>query len=159
MKGGTHLALAGRLRQVFLDVERVVRRAEQLLAKTRQTGDDGYLDGAALNLHSFYAGLEAGLEDIARTMDGALPSGPNWHQELLQQMAAELPNLRPAVIRRSTRDCLEEYRAFRHLVRNVYTFNLRPERLAELADGANQCFEAVREDLESFTAFLHALEE
>lgn len=123
---GAYPALAGRLGQIFLDVERVAQRASQLLEKARQSGDDGYLDGVALNLHSFYAGIEACFEDIARTVDDALPTGGNWHQELMHQMVADIKDLRPAVISRETRDCLDEYRAFRHLVRKIYTFKLQP---------------------------------
>jgi hypothetical protein len=81
------------------------------------------MDGVALNLHSFYTAIESVFDDIARTVNVALPEGANWHQELQVQMAADLAGSRPPVIRRTTRDCLDEYRAFRHhLVRNVYTF-------------------------------------
>ncbi|MFZ5592622.1 MAG: hypothetical protein ACOY81_12555, partial [Bacillota bacterium] len=38
----------------------------------------------------------------------------------------------PAVITRETFTCLDEYRKFRHLVRNIYGFNLLPERLEPL---------------------------
>ena len=68
-----------------------------------------------------------------------------------------MKELRPAVIRRSTRDCLDEYRAFRHLVRNVYTFNLKPERLKYLASDAGACFEDCKQDMEGFLNFLRAL--
>lgn len=52
-----YAALIGRMEQMLADIERVVNRAEYLLAKARKTGDDGYWDGIALNLHGFYAGL------------------------------------------------------------------------------------------------------
>ena len=70
-------ALAGRLRQALFGVERIVARAEVLRNKARLTQDDDYFDGVALNLHSFYASVEATFEDIARTVDGAIPGGPN----------------------------------------------------------------------------------
>jgi hypothetical protein len=57
------------------------------------------------------------------------------------------------------RSCLDEYRAFRHLVRNLYAFNLRPKRLSDLVDGIRACFEDLHNDLEEFKRFLHALEE
>jgi hypothetical protein len=155
--GEIYPALAGRLEQVLLDAKRVAERAGMLLGKARQSGDQCYLDGVALNLHGFYAAVESCFEDIARTVDGALPSGKNWNQELLRQMSAELKGVRPAVITRSTRDCLDEYRAFRHLVRNVYTFNLRPERVAALAEDVLPCHGQVQEDIERFTGFLLAL--
>ncbi|MFP4256901.1 MAG: hypothetical protein ACLFQ9_08585 [Desulfobacterales bacterium] len=155
---GPYQALAGRLEQILQDVDRVVQRMDQLLAKSRKTGDDGYLDGVALNLHSFYAGMESCFEDIARTVDGGLPAGANWHQELLQQMAADMKELRPPVIRRKTRDCLNEYRAFRHLVRNIYAFNLKPDRLEELADNAVDCFTSTSQDINDFIHFLRELD-
>lgn len=64
MKGGTYSALAGRIQQLLLDVERVVQRIELLHHKAKSTGDSDYFDGVALNLHSFYSGIEAGFEDI-----------------------------------------------------------------------------------------------
>ncbi|MBN2033594.1 MAG: hypothetical protein JW836_09975 [Deltaproteobacteria bacterium] len=158
-KTGGYLALAGRITQTLMDIDRIVRRAELLLTKSRSTGDEGYMDGVALNLHNFYTGIESIFEDIARTVDGAVPEGANWHQELLVQMAADLAGSRPPVIRRSTRDSLDEYRAFRHLVRNVYTFNLRPKRLSDLVERIRICFMDLRSDLEEFGRFLQALEE
>ncbi|MFN2131705.1 MAG: hypothetical protein ACK2VD_14340 [Anaerolineae bacterium] len=41
---------------------------------------------------------------------------------LLEQMAAEVPSVRPALISGETRQLLDEYRGFRHVVRNVYAF-------------------------------------
>jgi hypothetical protein len=87
----------------------------------------------ALNLHGLYSGLERIFEKIASTIDGSVPSGVNWHQELLNQMAVEVPRIRPAVISVDLKkDDLEEYRGFRHVVRNVYTYRLDPEKLRPL---------------------------
>jgi hypothetical protein len=158
-KSGIYLALAGRITQILGDIDRIAQRTDLLMSKARSTGDEDYLDGVALNLHSFYTAIESLFQDIARTVDGALPEGANWHQELLLQMSAELKGSRPAVVRRSTRESLDDYRAFRHLVRNVYSFNLRPKRLSDLVDALHPCFSDVRHDLEEFSRFLMTLEE
>lgn len=148
------ITLASRIRTEMLDLERVVERATRLTAKARERGDEDYLDGVALNLHSFYSGVEHIFREIAREVDNSLPGGAEWYRELLVQMASELPDLRPPVITRATRDCLDEYRNFRHVVRNVYTFNLRPSRLQELAAGLPACFAAIARDLTTFNTFL-----
>jgi hypothetical protein len=135
------MALATRLRAELVDLERVMQRVEHLWSKAGE--DEDYLDGVALNLHGFYAGVERIFEQIAREIDGALPDGPEWHRDLLMQMSAEVSSTRPAVIRRTTRDCLDEYRGFRHVVRNVYAFNLRPTRLQELATELPACYQTV----------------
>ena len=55
------------------------------------------MDAAALNLHGFYAGIERLLEVMADGTDRAKPAEPAWRRELLQQMTAETPGVRPAV--------------------------------------------------------------
>jgi len=152
-----YIALIGRIKRVMQDLERVVSRAESLMDKAQRTGDDGYLDGVALNLHGFYAGVEKIFEDVARTMEKAIPDGSGWHQDLLLQMAAEISPIRPPVISEETRDCLDDYRGFRHVVRNVYTFNLQMSRLQELTKGLRRCYGAVTRDLDDFMDFLREL--
>jgi hypothetical protein len=70
-------ALSGRIRGYLTDLEKIVNRAILLSDKALTSGDDGYWDGVALNLHGFYGGVERIFEDIARTVDGNLPSGPD----------------------------------------------------------------------------------
>jgi hypothetical protein len=90
-------------------------------------------------------------------MEKTVPDGPEWHQDLLLQMSAEITTVRPAVISQEARRCLEEYRGFRHVVRNVYTFNLRSARLQELTDGLQNCYQVVARDLEDLSIFLEQL--
>jgi hypothetical protein len=149
-----YAALATRIRQSLFDLEQVAGRATALLRKYQQQGDDGYLDGVALNLHGFYSGIERIFEDIARTVDGSLPSGAEWHRDLLMQMADVVTAVRPAVITPQTRHCLDEYRGFRHIVRNVYAFNLRPSRLSELTTELPACHAATKQALSDFLEFL-----
>lgn len=152
-----YAALAARIRANLADIQHSVNRACLLADKALQSGDDDYWDGVALNLHSFYTGIEHVFEDIGRTMETSLPSGSEWHLDLLQQMCSEVDDVRPAVILNSTRDQLDQYRGFRHVVRNVYTFQLRPVRLKELVAGLTPCFQAVTQDLVSFALFLEKL--
>src|SRR3972149_3970986 len=87
---GEYAALAGRIREALAELERVIGRAEELADKAGRTGDDGYWDGVALNLHGFYTGVERIFEDIARTLEKNLPDGEQWHIDLLAQMASEV---------------------------------------------------------------------
>ena len=151
-------ALAGRIRGYLAELDKVVDRTNTLVKKAEATGDDGYWDGVALNLHSFYSGIERIFEDIARTMDGTLSSGPDWHTSLLVQMTAESTGRRPAAISLETRFMLDEYRGFRHVVRNVYAFNFRPSRLKELVDGLQNCYTTVKNELQTFVHFLETLD-
>lgn len=154
-----HGPLAARIRRELSDLEKLVPRVATFMDKMRKTGDDAYLDAAALNLHGFYTAVERIFKDIAKNIDGGLPSGSEWHKQLLLQMSADIPEVRPPVIRLETRDCLHEYLSFRHVVRNVYTFSFRPSRIAELADELRACHESVKNDLRGFARFLEQLDQ
>jgi len=151
------IALVGRIRQAISDLENVIGRAERHSNRAKTSNDDEHLDGVALNLYGFYTGLESIFEDIAKNFEESLPSGSNWHKELLLQISAEMNTLRPAVIRIETRRCLDEYRSFQHIVRNVYTFNLRGDYLQSLTDELRPCYDEVCQDLEEFIQFIEQL--
>ena len=74
--------LAERIRGECDDLDRVVKRICEGWERAQQTQDDFYMDSVALNLHSFYNGLERIFERIAATLDGDVPEGANWHKVL-----------------------------------------------------------------------------
>jgi hypothetical protein len=149
-----YISLTARIRTSLEDIEQVIIRIHWLLDKYTATVDDGYLDGTALNLHGFYSGVERIFKDIVSHIDRSLPSTAEWHQDLLIQVSSELTDLRPAILSKETRTLLDEFRGFRHVVRNVYTFNFRPARILELAQGLDQCFNLLKNDLYNFINFL-----
>lgn len=108
-------------------------------------------------MHGFYAGLERLFELVASEVDGSRPASRHWHRDLLAQMSLAVADIRPAVLLPETRYVLAEYLEFRHVVRNVYTFNLRPERVAELVRGLRPTFDLVRRDRLAFAEFLEEL--
>jgi len=151
------IALSSRIRGYLTELERVVTRTKLLAEKALTSGDDGYWDGVALNLHGFYCGTERIFEDIARTMDGSIPSGSEWHISILVQMSSAIVDRRPPVISSTLHQKLDEYRGFRHVVRNVYAFNFRPSRLNELVTELSNCFSLLKQELYSFADFLENL--
>lgn len=146
--------LADRIRNELVELKWVVNRVEAGWQRAEHSGDDYYLDGVALNLHGLYNGLERIFERTAMVVDGSLPRGENWHQVLLQQMANEVPGVRPAVISEQTYAQLDEYRGFRHVVRNVYTYKFDPEKLKNLVVKVPPLFARVRTELLAFADFL-----
>jgi len=146
--------LAARILAELDDIETTVKRAMQGWEKAKTKNDEYYLDGVALNLHGFYSGLERIFERIGVAIDGSVPSGANWHRELLNQMSIEIPGVRPAVISEGLRDNLEGYLGFRHVVRNVYTYHLSPEKLEVLITQVQTVFAKATTELAGFGVFL-----
>ena len=149
-----YLVLAGRIREELGEIEKTVNRALRAWQGFKSKGDDAYLDSVALNLHGFYTALERIFEVIATEVDQSKPQGENWHQELLRQMATDVVRVRPSVISGKLRDSLDDYRGFRHVVRNVYTFRLSPSRMAPLVEALGQVFADVRKEMGEFLSFL-----
>ena len=136
------------------NIEKTVIRAETGWQQYKNSGDDLYLDSVALSLHGFYNGVEGLLENIATGLDRHLPGGDSWHKYLLEQMANELLNIRPAVISRSTLEALGEYLGFRHVVRNIYSYQIDPEKLEPLVESVRSIFEQVCQELIDFVRWL-----
>jgi hypothetical protein len=95
---------------------------------------------------------------IAGRID-ALPSGPNWHQDLLRQMTAEVPGVRVAVLSRDLFPRLDRYRGFRHVVRNLYAYVLGPRLVAVLIKDLPEANERLREQLAAFADALETIVE
>jgi len=151
---GRLLGLSDRIRDEIFEVTRIVDRVHGGWQRSQQSEDDLYLDSVALNLHGFYGGLERLFELVASTVDGSVPQGANWHRLLLEQMASEIRQERPAVISEKTITALDEYRGFRHIVRNVYTFMFDPEKVEKLVEKLPGVFKQVQTELLAFADFL-----
>jgi hypothetical protein len=151
--------LAARIRSELKELALLIDRARQGWERSRVRDDSYYLDGVALNLHGFYSGLERIFEKIAATIDGNVPAAANWHRELLDQMSLEIPEIRPAVISDELRELLEDYRGFRHVVRNVYTYHLNPEKIGRLIENIDPVIEKLSDELSAFASFLEESEE
>jgi hypothetical protein len=154
-----YAVVAARIRQDLASLERVVDRAERGIAaaRSRPEEQDLFLDSAALNLHDFYAGLERIFRQVAATIDQSVPTGPEWHRELLRQMSIALPEVRPQVISEETIKAIDEYLRFRHVVQNVYSFEFEPERIEHLVQRLRPSFEQVQAELLAFADFLDGL--
>jgi hypothetical protein len=146
--------LIERIHQELDEIPRALARMNEGWERAHRSNDDYYLDGVALNLHGFYMGIERILTRIAETIDGNLPNGENWHLLLLQQMMDEVPDIRPAVLSTETGIKLDEYRRFRHVVRNVYTHNFDPVKLGKLVSSASELFTQTKAELLAFATFL-----
>lgn len=140
-----------------LDGMAVRTSAQSRRFQKARTDPDAFLNSVALNLHGFYSGVERSLELIALEIDGGTLGGEAWHAELLRQMQSSVSQVRPAVLSQETADWLDEYRKFRHRVRNIYATNLVPDRMQLLVRDLPSGWRRLRHELETFATFLENL--
>ncbi len=151
--------LRQRIAQEWHEIERTIDVIKRHWAKALRGGpdQDAFVNSVALNLHSLYAGLERIFHLIAVEIDGGVLGGESWHKELLRQMTLDIPGVRPAVLNPETAAILDEYRRFRHLIRNIYATNIDPARIKALVRQLDDLHNRVATDLERFTKFLDRL--
>ncbi len=150
--------LADRIRSESVDIDREVMRAAKSWDAIPGAEDpEPFIDSVALNLHGFYSGIERLFELVANQVDEAALEGESWHRLLLERMARPVPEVRPAVINPQTAAKLDEFRKFRHLVRNVYTANLDPSRMAGLMNELIPLWKQLESELSEFARFLDQL--
>ena len=153
-----YLVMVSRVQCELGEIKKITERIQLGWEKAQKTSDDLYIDSVALNLHDFYNGLERLFEFITENIDGMKLSGNRWHQELLRQMTFALNGIRPAVITLELSEKLDEYRSFRHLVRNVYAHQFKPERIRHLIENISIVFKECERQLSEFCQYLRSLD-
>lgn len=116
-----------------------------------------YEESLALKLHNFYTGCERIFQKIVDDINGGVPHSIDWHKRLLRSMSLEIEKIRPPVISKETAKALEEYLAFRHVVRNIYGFEIDSERLHRLIEKLYGVHERFTKELNAFIDFLRRL--
>ena len=153
------------IRELAEDIEAELRRLtrlergiEQLQAEIQR--DPGraalFYENIALKLHNFYTGCERIFKIVASELNSALPSSYDWHRRLLDRMSAEREG-RPAVVTVETASHLQEYLAFRHVVRNIYGFELDPQRVERLVAGYPSVWHQFETQVRDFVNWLRTL--
>ena len=154
-----------RLREVAGDLESELRRLDRLaddiaLVQNEAKNDPRrarlFYENLALKLHNFYNGCERIFQIVATELNGGLPEGVDWHRRLLERMGTGREG-RIEVVSEDTARVLETFRAFRHIVRNIYGFELDLERVAQLVGDYKHVWPRVKADVERFAQWLRAL--
>ena len=127
---------------------------EQELAGAPNPADSYSLRARGSILHDFYTGVERIFMRIASELNGGVPQSPQWHQELIRNMALAIPEVRPAVIDADLAGKLSEHLRFRHVFRNIYGSVLDPARMQSLEEQVPATLKSFREQIGAFLAWM-----
>jgi trans-2-enoyl-CoA reductase len=153
--------------EIITDINNELLRMEQLEKEIKETYEKipqypelitMLYESLALKLHNFYTGCERIFQIIAEELNGGKPSSFDWHRRLLERMANEQVD-RPCIITKNTAKQLKDYLGFRHIVRNIYGFELDTNRLEILIDNYFIVWHNFREDISNFLGWLHQLKD
>lgn len=148
--------LATKIQLGLEELATVRQQISPLIAKSSSAkAGDIETAAACAMLHSFYTEIEKILELIAREWDEQMPSSDAWHKDLLNQVAAPTSR-RPAVITSGLVEVLSVFLAFRHVFRGASIVKMRWDRLSPLLAKVDPTYRQVRQELETFQAFLRS---
>lgn len=156
-----------KIKELARDIETELGRLEKLavgMENLRQEREsypeliEELSESLALKLHNFYTGCERIFQLIASELNGGTPSGYDWHRRLLERMTLPREEM-PPVLQVETAKSLREYLGFRHVVRNIYGFELDLERLEILLVRYGEVWQQVESDLKVFMDWLNQLAE
>jgi hypothetical protein len=146
-----------------MELERL-RRLEQDITMVQQEIQNDpdraalFYQVQALKLHNFYTGCERIFSLVTSELYGAKPSGFDWHKRLLRRMTAQQADA-PALLSLETAQQLEEYLGFRHVVRNVYGFELDVDKVKRLIQSYPAVWHRFEQDVQQFVQWLLQLAE
>jgi len=147
--------LFAEIKAVFDKAEAEAVRAKRAAQRLSDTGADALgqwilLTAVASGVEHSYSGMEQVFRIIAAEIDGAVPTAEDWHARLCALMFTPVPGRRPAVLPAGLRSELDDLRAFRHRVRNLYGSELAAEVVKEKAARTPATVTRVRSALRAF---------
>jgi hypothetical protein len=154
MPENKYLALKSRLEDEMTALDRNVQKLREILTQVETVPEIFVTPTLASYIADFYTGCERLSERVAVALDGGLPTGENWHEMLLRQVADPGVDNRPPLWRGSLLLELDEYRKFRHLVRHKYNVELQAERVRELAENVQSVWAKIQEAIDRFNQWL-----
>lgn len=107
-------------------------------------------------MHNFYNGCESILKNIALVFENNIDS-QSWHKSILKRMKLDIEDLRPAVISEELYEILDDFRAFRHVFRHVYSYELDWEKEKLVVNKFDEAVVRFEREIKKFTEFLRKL--
>jgi len=128
-------------KKIKAEFEQVAQAIAKLPSYPLSELNDLELSGVGGILQSFYNGIENILKQTFLAHDKTIPEDPQWHRQIIQQAVQH------RFISEKTMDMLIPYLTFRHLYRNAYVLELRPDRMQILMDEIKNTFSEFKKDI------------
>ena len=107
-------------------------------------------------MHNFYSGCENIFLNIAKVFENNIDQ-QSWHKSILKRMKLDIDDIRPAVISNELFKLLDDFRAFRHVFRHIYSDELDWEKEKIVANKFNRTFDLFLKEINDFIKFLEEL--
>jgi hypothetical protein len=127
------LRLAAALVDDLVTLSALASKVEALRAPWASEHEPWRPSALAFEIERYFTAVEATLASVVRTLDGEVPSGSAWHQDLLRAASVPVEDLRPRLLSPAALGPLRELFGFRHFARHTYGAELDAGRLERRA--------------------------
>ncbi len=101
----------------------------------------------------FYTCIETFFFRVSQEFENRLRKD-QWHKELLEKMALQIPDIRPNLISGDTYNHLSEILLFRHFRRYYFDYSYDWDKLELIESRYQKVFPLLINDIKAFTVFL-----
>lgn len=140
--------LQGELKKQYDEIERIYLKTDKKVKGDLY--DENVLESLGYQLHNLYCAYEDLFKIIADFFENNIEEGISYHRELLKRMTIVIEGIRPSLISQQSFKLLSELRAFRHLFRHAYSYELDPERVKLVLKKAIELKSNFKKDLDTF---------
>jgi uncharacterized protein YutE (UPF0331/DUF86 family) len=128
------------------EIARIFTKIEE-----RRRGEgEANLESLAYQLHNLYCAFEDLFKIVADTFENRIEERARYHRELLWRMRIPIEGVRPALLSEESYKLLDSLRAFRHVFRHAYSYELDPKKVALVLEDALKLRELYQEEIRRF---------
>lgn len=146
-----------RLAILKAEIDAQVREIENIYARLeerrRKRGKAG-IESVGYQLHNLYCAFEDLFKMIAEIFENQLQDKSQYHLELLKRMTVSIEGVRPPLISQESYVLLDNLRAFRHLFRHAYSYELDERKVKLVLEDAMKLKEIYVKDIQKFLYLL-----
>ncbi len=129
-----------------VEIERIFGKIED-----RRRGEgEASLESLAYQLHNLYCAFEDLLKIVADFFENHIDDSAHYQSALLWRMKMPIEGVRPALLSEASYRLLDSLRAFRHVFRHAYSYELDPKKLALVLEDALKLREVYHRDIDNF---------
>lgn len=114
-----------------------------------------FTESLAYQLHNLYCAFEDLFKIIAKFFENSIDDTSRYHIELLKRMTLDIEGVRPPLISRELCSALDELRAFRHVFRHAYSYEIDTQKIGLLLEKFEYIAEKYQEDIRDFITMLN----
>jgi len=146
MEKGRLSLLRASIKAQGTEIERIFERIEE----RRRGKGEANLESLAYQLHNLYCAFEDLMKIVADFFENHIDDSAHYHSALLWRMKMPIEGVRPALLSETSYKLLESLRAFRHVFRHAYSYELDPKKLALVVEDALKLRRLYQGDIDRF---------